>query len=107
MLPVSGRPSKGWRAEQAGGGLRQNAFVGLNMKLTRKAVPSLTVCSTSSSEWVMVLVRSGLERWLLGSNKTTTWPHVREIGKGKWNKGSEKKMRVLFWRDSKLAVGPG
>ena len=39
--------------------LRQNAFVGLNMKLTRKAVPSLTVCSTSSSEWVMVLVRSG------------------------------------------------
>ena len=43
MLPVSGRPSKGWRAEQAGGVLGQNAFVKLNMKLTRKAVASLTV----------------------------------------------------------------
>ena len=60
MLPVSGRPSKGWRAEQAGGVLRHNASVGLNMKLTRKAVASLTVCSTSSSEWAMVLVRSGV-----------------------------------------------
>ena len=48
-----------------------------------------------------------LERWLLVSDKTTTWPHVREIGKGKWSKGSEKKMKVFFWRDSKLAVGPG
>ena len=48
-----------------------------------------------------------LGRWLLVSDKTTTWPHVREIGKGKWRKGNEKKMRVFFWRDSKLAVGPG
>ena len=46
MLPVSGRPSKGWRAEEAGEVLRQNAFVGLNMKLTRKAVASLTLLFT-------------------------------------------------------------
>ena len=39
--------------------LRQNASVGLNMKFTGKAVPFLAVCSTSSPEWVMVLVRSG------------------------------------------------
>ena len=96
MLPVSGRPSKGWRAEEAGGVLRQNAFVGLNMKLTRKAVPSLTVCSTSSSEWVMVLVRSGFGALAPWQQQNNDLASRERDWKGEVEEGERKENESLF-----------